>query len=85
MFLKFLQSSSGESSSKRLAFLVIQPFIIIGFFYIISRLTKLNNAEMIGHIWNGLLIYCAFLGGMVTSEIILAGIKIWKGDKKDVE
>lgn len=82
--INFFQSSSGESSSKRLAFLASQPIVFTGFLYLIYSLSNGPKPELAITAWNSFLVYCGFLGGMVTAEIALAFVKILKGrDKHD--
>lgn len=67
--LDFLKSSTGELSSKRLAFIFCQPFIIIGFLGAGSFLLERGQYILVLDLWNSFLFYSAALGGLVTSEL----------------
>lgn len=79
--LEFLQSSSGENSSKRLAFLSGHSAITFATMYFINKLINLKEYELAVDVYNSYLIYCTVLGGFVTAEILLNVLKIIKGRK----
>lgn len=70
-FLKFLQSSSGELSSKRLAFIFCQPFIILMALRLIEGFIDNGDSELAFKVFVALCVYSSLLGGMVTSELLL--------------
>lgn len=68
--LAFLQSSSGELSSKRLAFLFCQPFIILAALFLIKELVA-TDPKTAYKVFVAFCTYSSLLGGMVTSELLL--------------
>jgi len=70
-FLQFLQSSSGELSSKRLAFIFCQPFIFIIALRLIEGFIENGDLDLAFNVFVVICIYSSLLGGMVTSELIL--------------
>ena len=76
--LGFLQSSTGEKSSKRLAFLSSLPFVYIGTLWLCDRMIQSDHADSAVALWNSFLLLVAAFGGFVTSEMF---IKIF-GKKK---
>jgi len=83
--LQFLQSSSGENSSKRLAFLIGHLSITSGFFWAANKFILNNHPELVVEIYNSYLIYCSILGGFVTAEILVNLLEIYKGKNKTEE
>lgn len=67
--LDFLRSATGDLSSKRLAFIFLQPFVVIGFLGISYVLLKKGQFALALDVWNSFLFYSAALGGLVTSEL----------------
>lgn len=84
-FLEFLQSSTGEMSSKRLGYLSTVPASIFGTIYMCNKLIEANNAALAVDLWNSFLIFSAVLGGFVSVEVILPIIRAIKGKEKNVE
>lgn len=68
--LEFLQSSSGEMSSKRLSFLSTMFCVLVGTFWICNKLIATGHPELAVDLWNSFFIYSAVLGGFVSIEII---------------
>lgn len=68
---KTLQSSTGEMSSKRVAFLFSQPFIVFCTIFMLNRLLKDGQYDFAVTVYNTFAIYCLVLGGFVTSELLL--------------
>ena len=79
-FLTFLQSTSGENSSKRLAFITGHASITFITIWLIYLLCAIDHAELAVDVYNSYLIYCSVLGGFVTAEIVLKFIEIIKGN-----
>ena len=82
-FLQFFQSSSGENSSKRLAFLIS---IIIASYGVISSTNTMiaeGKAEEAVKLWGYFFAYSAFLGGFVTAEIITKILELKNGRRGD--
>lgn len=82
-FLEFLQSSSGENSSKRLAFLLT---IIVSCYGVISQSESMivaGKAEEAVKLWGYFFILIGFLGGFVTSEIIIKFLELKNGRRND--
>jgi len=66
----FLQAASGVNSSKRLAFMLCQPFIIVMALYLIKELAP-TDPKTAYKVFVAYCTYSSLLGGMVTSEILL--------------
>ncbi len=79
--LEFLQSSSGENSSKRLAFLSGHLFITLTTLILGDRLIDHKQYDYAVTVYNSYLIYCTVLGGFVTAEILIKVLQIIKGKK----
>ncbi len=79
--LGFLQSSSGENSSRRLAFLSGHLSITVALFWICGKLIGSKHPEIIIQIVNSYFVYCAFLGGYVTADLFIKIIEIVKNAK----
>lgn len=77
--LEFLQSSTGEMSSKRLGYLSTIPASIFGTIYMCNKLIQAGSAAMAVDLWNSFLVFSAVLGGFVSVEVILPIIKAIKG------
>lgn len=82
--LEFLQSSTGEMSSKRLGYLSTVPASIFGTIYMCNKLIEAGNPSMAVDLWNSFLVFSAVLGGFVSVEVILPIIKAIKGTKEEV-
>lgn len=82
--LEFLQSSSGELSSKRLGFLSTLPFATYGTYRLCIKLIVSGNAVLAVNIWNSFLIFSGFLGGFVTAELVIKLISILKGKNESI-
>jgi hypothetical protein len=80
--LEFLQSSSGELSSKRLGYLSTIPFTLLGTIWICDKLIKNSHPELAVEVWNSFFIFSAILGGFVSLEILQNLITDWKGKGK---
>jgi len=85
-FIQFFQSSSGENSSKRLAFLIS---IFVACYGVISSTNAMiveGHAEEAIKLWGYFFTYSAFLGGFVTAEIITKIIELKNGrrDNRDI-
>lgn len=79
--LKFLQSSSGENSSKRLAFLLSILIACYGVINTSGRLIDSDNPELAVDLWQSFFIFVAFLGGFVTAELLIKLVEIIKNAK----
>jgi len=66
----FLQAASGVNSSKRLAFIFCQPFIIVMALYLIKELVD-TDPKIAYKVFVAFCTYSSLLGGMVTSELLL--------------
>jgi|TARA_R110000868_G_scaffold29030_1_gene107937 hypothetical protein len=66
----FLQAASGANSSRRLAFLVCQPFIILVALYLIKHLAH-TEPKIAYKVFVAFCAYSSLLGGMVTSDTLL--------------
>lgn|GEM_PF-6726743 len=78
--LEFLQSSSGELSSKRLCFLFATVVFIVGtvvFTYVLIRKGRFSEAV---EMWDCLQWFSCFLGGYVTTEVFSGRFKNIKSD-----
>jgi hypothetical protein len=82
---EFLQGSSGENSSKRLAFLLGHISITFGFFWTGNKFIDTNHPELVLEIYNSYLFYCSILGGFVTADILVNLLEIYKGKNKTEE
>jgi len=82
---QFLQSSSGENSSKRLAFLLGHLSISFGFFWASNKFIQNDHPDLVVEIYNSYLIYCSILGGFVTADILVNLLEIYKGKNKTEE
>ena len=69
--IKFLESSHGQRSSKRLAFIVSIFMYDIGSLWFVNKLINKNEIEAATNIWNSFAIVSLILGGYVTAELIL--------------
>lgn len=88
-FLEFFQSSSGENSSKRLAFILS---VLVASYVVISSSSAMiieGRAEQAVKVLGYYLLFSAVLGGFVTAEILLKFIekvielKNGRGDDRD--
>ena len=66
----FLQATSGENSSRRLSFLLCQPFIILSALYLIKNFVD-SEPEMAYKVFVAFCTYSSLLGGMITSDTLL--------------
>lgn len=82
-FLQFFQSSSGENSSKRLAFLI--SIIIAGYGVISSTNAMImeGKADQAVALWGYFFFYSAVLGGFVTLEMVTKIFEIKNGRNND--
>ena len=64
---QFLQSSSGENSSKRLAFLLGHLSISFGFFWASNKFIQNDHPDLVVEIYNSYLIYCSILGAIIVA------------------
>lgn len=82
-FIQFFQSSSGENSSKRFAYLFS---IVIACYGVISSTNAMiieGKASEAVTLWGYFFIYSAFLGGFVTLEMITKITEIKYGRRND--
>lgn len=83
--LEFLQSSSGELSSKRLGYLSTIPASILGTIFLCNKLINSGHPEHAVTLWNGFLFFSAILGGFVSFETIPIILRAWKGTDQNLE
>ena len=67
---QFLQSSTGELSSKRLSFIITIIAYTLGSLYFVNKLINVGKAELAINLWNVFAIVVLFLGGYVTADLI---------------
>lgn len=80
MLFKLIEGKNGKYSSKRFVFVASSIAGIIGFFYCIFELSD-KSPQLIPTILNSFLVYCAFIGGFVSLEMIKGIVDIYF-DKK---
>ena len=80
MIKKLIEGRNGKFSSKRFVFVISSIAGIIGFFYCIFELAD-KSPQLIPAILNSFLVYCAFIGGFVSLEMIKGIVDIYF-DKK---
>lgn len=76
--LKFLQSSTGENSSKRLAFIIALLIACFGVINSSNRMIDTDHADLALSLWQSFFLFVGFLGGFVTAELLIKLLEIFK-------
>lgn len=84
MLSKLIEGKNGKYSSKRFVFIISSISAIVGFFYSIQKVATVSP-ELIPQILSYFLIYCSFIGGFVTLEMINSIFKSYFKNKKKNE
>ena len=84
MIKNLIQSKDGKYSSKRFVFIISSISAIVGFFYSIQKVATVSP-ELIPQILSYFLIYCSFIGGFITLEMINSIFKSYFKNKKKNE
>jgi len=84
MLFKLIEGKNGRYSSKRFVFIISSISAIAGFFYSIQKVATIAP-ELIPQILSYFLIYCSFIGGFVTLEMINNIFKSYFKNKKKNE